>query len=461
MFLRVSVVGLAAVTAAVLLGSARAENAPRIEVDASDNPLKIQGVIGEEPGLIGAIRLHGDGDVGAFRMLFSDLKREGGTEIVPRAHITVTGQASLGDDDYQDVQVKVDGLTVPGTYTGHLELLPHDQPRTQATQIDIAVTATARPALTAVAPNDRVRGNLAHCGYSCTVTAWLVPGTAGREKQTIRFTLRPHQQAKVNGVKIFGTGDNGGHELSEAELGLANVTGTLSKNGVLVIPLAISPNGLPADHYTGSLHFDIEGLDAPVTVPIDFSVRNEPFWALVALAVGILLGRLSNYLQGYGRDTLNAYRRARTLRARIQRRLEDGDASKAGLLATIDSARDAIDDNDLDEAKQLLDQVETALKEKNVAVPEGGLPKTGVRGVLETISPVEAGLGLGAHVLGVLVWVGLLVVGFQTLYVNQGASFGSNGIFDYVGLILWGLTADVASRSLGNLAGGSTVPHPA
>jgi hypothetical protein len=461
MLFRLSAVGLAVVAAAIVMGSARAENPPRIEVDASDNPLKIQGFIGEEPGFIGAMRLHADGDVGAFRTLFSDLKKDGGPEIVPRAHITLTGPASLGNDDYQDLQVKVDGLTVPGTYRGQVELLPHGQPRNQATKIAIEVTATARPALTAVAPNDRVRGNLAHCGYSCTFTAWLVPGSAGREKQTIKFTLGPHQQAKVTGVEIFGTGDSGGHELTDDELGLANVVGTESTNGVLVIPLAISPNGLPADHYTGSLHLDVDGVDAPVTVPIDFSVRNEPLWALVALAVGILLGRLSNYLQGHGRDTLNAYKRARTLKARIQRQLNDTDASKAGLLAKVDSARDAIDDDDLDDAKLLLDQVEAALKEKNVAVPESGVPKTGVRGVLETISPVEAGLGLGAHVLGVLVWIGLLVVGFQTLYVNQGTSFGSNGIFDYVGLILWGLTADVASRSLGNLAGGSTVLQPA
>jgi hypothetical protein len=94
------------------------------------------------------------------------------------------------------------------------------------------------------------------------------------------------------------------------------------------------------------------------------------------------------------------------------------------------------------------------LKEVGVAVPQQGLPKQGVPGVFETISPVEAGLGLGAHVLGFLVWIGLLAIGFQTLYVNQGTAFGSNGIFDYVGLVLWGLTADVASRGWGNLAGG-------
>ena len=108
------------------------------------------------------------------------------------------------------------------------------------------------------------------------------------------------------------------------------------------------------------------------------------------------------------------------------------------MLATLGAARDAIADDDLDEAKTLLDSSRNALKQAGVAVPQRGLPKTGVRGAFETISPVEAGLGLGAHLLGFLIYIGLLVVGFQTLYVNQGTAFGSNGIFDYVGLVLWG-----------------------
>jgi hypothetical protein len=452
---RLSVVGFATITVAMLVGAALAENPPRIEVDPADNPLVIRGFIGEESGFAGAIRLHGVGAVGAFRVLFSDLKQQGGDEVVPRTHISLTGQTSLGDDDYQDVQVKVDGLSVPGNYDGQVVLLPHGQPRCQATRVAIEVRAIARPTLAAAAPNDRVRGSFAHCGFSCRVTAWLVPGSAGRETQTVRFTLEPHQGATVIGAQVFATGERGGHELTQSELGLNGLPGTRSQNGVLAIPLAINPNRLPADHYSGSLHLIVANLDDPVTVPIDFSVRNEPFWALGALLVGILLGRLSNFLQGHGRDTLNAYRRTRLLKGRVERQLPDTDANKAGLLAKLDEAREAIDDDDLDAARALCDEVENALKQSGVAVPRRGLPKTGVGGVLEKISPVEAGLGLGAHVLGFLVYIGLLVVGFQTLYVNQGASFGSNGIFDYVGLILWGLTADVASRSLGNLAGGS------
>jgi hypothetical protein len=245
--------------------------------------------------------------------------------------------------------------------------------------------------------------------------------------------------------------------LTESELGLSGTVDTHSKNGVLVLPVAINPNAIPADHYTGTIHLLVENLDDPVTVPIDFSVRNEPYFALLAILVGIALGRLSNYLQGRGRDTLNAYRRAHLLGRRVERQVKDT-AKRAELLDKIAEARQAIADDDLDAAKVLLDQVEASAKEVGVSIAKRGLPRAGLPGLLEKISPVEAGLGLGTHLLGLLVYLGLLVIGFQTLYVNQGATFGSNGIFDYVGLILWGLTADVASRGLGNLAGGTLAP---
>jgi hypothetical protein len=45
----------------------------------------------------------------------------------------------------------------------------------------------------------------------------------------------------------------------------------------------------------------------------------------------------------------------------------------------------------------------------------------------------------------------LALVGMKTLYVDAGTTFGSAGLYDYLGLLLWGLSADVAQRSLQQL----------
>jgi hypothetical protein len=50
--------------------------------------------------------------------------------------------------------------------------------------------------------------------------------------------------------------------------------------------------------------------------------------------------------------------------------------------------------------------------------------------------------------------VALSVVGMRSLYMQKGSTFGADPFSDYLGLLVWGLSADVASRSLSNLAGG-------
>jgi hypothetical protein len=52
----------------------------------------------------------------------------------------------------------------------------------------------------------------------------------------------------------------------------------------------------------------------------------------------------------------------------------------------------------------------------------------------------------------------LMLVGLKYLYIDApgGATFGSSGAYDHLGLFLWGLSADVAQRTLQQL----TLPHP-
>jgi hypothetical protein len=48
--------------------------------------------------------------------------------------------------------------------------------------------------------------------------------------------------------------------------------------------------------------------------------------------------------------------------------------------------------------------------------------------------------------------LGLSIVGIRTLYVEKGATFGADPFSDYWGLVLWGLSTDIASRSLSSLS---------
>jgi len=53
--------------------------------------------------------------------------------------------------------------------------------------------------------------------------------------------------------------------------------------------------------------------------------------------------------------------------------------------------------------------------------------------------------------LSLFLLMGLLTVGIHTLYVKDGKTFGSRPLTDYLGLVIWGFSADLASRSLSSL----------
>lgn len=73
-------------------------------------------------------------------------------------------------------------------------------------------------------------------------------------------------------------------------------------------------------------------------------------------------------------------------------------------------------------------------------------------GVSERVR-AEATFWVVRPLLSLILLVGLSAVGMGSLYVENGTTFGARPFSDYLGLILWGLSADVASRSLSSLQG--------
>jgi len=447
--------GILALLAALAAVPSTALAAPsRIAVDPGDTPLTIRGFVGDASGFSGAMRLHATAAaIASYQTLFSDLRAADGRTI-GRSHVRLESTPALAKGAFADVIVTVDGIDAPDTYRGRVELIPAGAPRRAATVVPIELDALAHPALTALAPNDRVHGALARCGISCQITSVLVPGSAGGKSQTIALAVGSSPDASVTGVQVLGAGDNNGHLLTNADLGLPATLASpiVSTGGVVRLPVHINPGTLPADHYTGTVRLTVANLDSPVIVPIDFSVRDAPYLALVALLLGIGLGRLSQYLStGTGAQRRDLYERAGLLRRRARRTRDQA------MLDQVTAAQAAIDDDDLDAARRLLDDADAG-RAAPAAAPAGALQSAtaAVGRVAAVVSPVRTELGLGAHLIGLATWIGLLIVGYQTLYVQQGTAFGSNGIFDYVALVLWGLSSDVASRTLGNLTGRST-----
>ena len=157
------------------------------------------------------------------------------------------------------------------------------------------------------------------------------------------------------------------------------------------------------------------------------------------------------------------------------RKLEDDDA-KQRLLGKLESARQKILAGKIDEAKPLLKEVEddlsTASRQPAVAAEESRLmaalnrldriyqapsmaPWWGPRVMAwlagTQITSLELKYWLLRPLLFLLLLVLLSLAGLKALYVDGGSIFGASGIYDFLGLFLWGLSADVAQRTLQNI----------
>lgn len=69
---------------------------------------------------------------------------------------------------------------------------------------------------------------------------------------------------------------------------------------------------------------------------------------------------------------------------------------------------------------------------------------------------MEVNYRLAKPLFSLALLIGFSVVGMRSLYVEKGETFGANPFTDYLGLLVWGLTTDVTSRSLSALMMGKT-----
>lgn len=154
-------------------------------------------------------------------------------------------------------------------------------------------------------------------------------------------------------------------------------------------------------------------------------------------------------------------------------RLESLSASEPDLAKPIqegiqEARKQLIEDNDLTAAEAIRAKLEKLLKETPHAMTKGGpgfaarlttkapRPPPGYAVFLNRLvsSPV-----MGAEfqylvlrpLLFFMLLVGLCLVGLQSSYLSS-ATFGVNGLYDYLGLVLWGIGSDLTQKTLQNLA---------
>ncbi len=516
------------------------ESAPPLSLSVAerDNPLIIRGKLnGDTNSFSGNVRLTvAGGDVDALRLLASDLQLEGQPERqIDRSYVTIPDGTSLSEGQPRDVRVTVNAPNRPGIYTGVLTFLLPDQTEDEALEIPIELHVTAVPTVVPIAPN--LSWQVVRCDFwlDCKLATWFLPESVLQDQWEVWLDNQTAQAVEiVDGVTIL-RGTNSGHTAQADDVELS-VPHTLPANQVEPITVAIHRQQLAPDSYQGTLRFKVEDVDDPISVTTGIDVRQGPFWALIVVLLGIVLGRLVRDMETpVAKAQLKLMPDYRRLRAaaydlqneearldalsqldafmqRLNGQKETEEALATGLEAVsvridfyakleevskrlsegarrrlaplFDDAIQAVKDGRQSKAEQLYAQI----KQEVEKVTADGSLRGGDERAEQLLKDALAKLGESATLLATDIQVGatsfwlkllarlsgirltadirfwivrpilslvllllLVLWGMQALYVNAGATFGAAGVYDYMGLLLWGLTADVVSRSLSNL----------
>jgi hypothetical protein len=158
------------------------------------------------------------------------------------------------------------------------------------------------------------------------------------------------------------------------------------------------------------------------------------------------------------------------------------------IIGKVDAAAKASLEGEAGECERLITEIEISLRQAHVNVADDAVAGAHVEGALnsalnasaaseearevhEMPPPPSPGVpqrllaalsGADLMSAGARYWVWkpvffllllalLTLLGLKTLYIDNGANFGVGGIYDYLGLFLWGLSAEVVQRTLQNL----------
>jgi len=221
----------------------------------------------------------------------------------------------------------------------------------------------------------------------------------------------------------------------------------------------------PAKTYLTKLLQDVKSkIEAATETEEALLQALERLQARIDLLVN--LEELESQLVKLGLDALNAELKPKIQAARralLDEKVEEAERLRGEVEARL---RDAQKDGTMGAAADLFEVLLNVFHDNGVKLvaAEEAEPPTRPGGdrwgwLARLVAMLSGAKVIGAEVrywlirplLFTILLVGLALLGLQTLYVNAGSTFGADGLYDYLGLFLWGLSADVAQRILQSL----------
>jgi hypothetical protein len=284
----------------ILLLSSVICTAQNIRVLAPDNDrIIIHGRIGDDSSFSKRISLISDQTVPELIVRPGDLDRDGGGGSIARTQVQTasSNKVALVENTPYDLDFKVTGVKVPGSYNGALYFLLPKHGTTDATHVSVQVIADSTSKLQVRKGSESVKVQIVDCSHvGCLLSSFLDPA-ALRSKYAIPFDNSDSGQFLVDGSLAASGEHNWGEVTGALTLGLPT---TVPAKPIITIPLTVSNTHLTPDHYVGDIQLRTPGQDMPLKVPLEVNVKSGPVVPILVLLIGVLTGRLVKYMKDKG-----------------------------------------------------------------------------------------------------------------------------------------------------------------
>jgi hypothetical protein len=168
---------------------------------------------------------------------------------------------------------------------------------TESLQVELSATVQAAPSPTPtptpsaqLAPVGGMKATRVSCNpvIECAVAGFLLSDSAISHTVTVVVQNPGPVEAEPSQQAFLAVGDRSNGVLTESQVPLTAAEPVApGKLGRLTYTLPDRPD---PDHYTGQLAISVAGVPAPVTAPVDLTIREGPLWPAVLLIAGLVLG---------------------------------------------------------------------------------------------------------------------------------------------------------------------------
>ena len=127
-----------------------------------------------------------------------------------------------------------------------------------------------------------------HCaGMRCWLASLMLPEHTQRDRWPVQLENRALLSARVTGATVVVTSPTG---VVGDTIRLAAPV-TIPPHDVRQAEVIVERDRLAPGTYSGSVHFRVDGADDPVILSFQLFVRSSPLIPLLAILLGILVGR--------------------------------------------------------------------------------------------------------------------------------------------------------------------------